>query len=248
MSTFQTNTLFSTITIAILWLIFCIKILSIDIYVWVLWAITSLCIWLRIWRNQKRMWFVGWVFSILTALSFLFSVIPVYDYKASLQWLYAWEIPTIICNQSNKGTISIDSLTISMSDICKRNWFPLLTEQTIDIQTTQPLLINLAMGDSILLDPEYKWTLKRNIVDWMPQFTLSPLPEKQTTQNLNQTSIQQSFLKKKQDYLHKNFPRKREYAPTITKIAIRKMRLLSLIDRSYDDKVRSLQFYMKEIN
>ena len=248
MSNFQTNTLFWAIFIAIFWLIFCISILEIDIYVWVLWAISSITMWLWIWWNQKWMWFVWWVLSIITALWFVFSIIPVYTYNASLNSFYAWEVPTIVCDTSIKWNITIDTINITMNDICNRTWFPLLTEQSIEIQTTEPVLINLAMWQSIILPPAYKWIIKRTIVEWIPTYNFNtPIPNSTTQQSTNQETIKQSFLKKKREYLQKNYARKREYAPTITKIAIRKMRLLSLIDRSYDEKISRLEFYMNNI-
>ncbi len=248
MSNFQTNTLFWAIFIAVFRLIFCISILGIDIYVWVLWAISSITMWLWIWWNQKWMWFVWWVLSIITALWFVFSIIPVYTYNASLNSFYAWEVPTIVCDTSIKGNIAIDTMSITMNDICNRTWFPLLTEQSIEIQTTEPVLINLAMWQSIILPPAYKWIIKRTIVEWIPTYNFNtPIPNSTTQQSTNQETIKQSFLKKKREYLQKNYPRKREYAPTITKIAIRKMRLLSLIDRSYDEKISRLEFYMNNI-
>lgn len=247
MSNFQTNTLFGAILIAIFWLIFCINIIAIDAYVWVLWAISSLCIGLRIGWNQKWMWFLGWILSMLTALWFFFSIIPVYKYNASLSAFYASQVPSIVCDSSIEWSILIDTMKVSMTDVCKRWWFPLLSEQMIDIQTTQPVLINLAMGNSTTLQPAYKWVIKRTIENWIPLYTLSNPTGTTNQQTTNQYMVKQDFQQAKKEYLQKNYPRKREYAPSITKIAIRKMRLLSLIDRSYKDKVSSLEFYMNEI-
>lgn len=249
MSNFQTNTLLWAIFIAVFRGVFCISILGIDVYVWVLWALSSICMGLWIWWNQKWMWFVGWVLSIFTALWFLFSIIPVYDHNISLSSFYAWEIPSIVCDQSIKGTILIDTISVTMNDICKRKWFPILSEQVIDIQTQKPVLINLAMWDSVVVPPTYKWVIKRSIKQWVPRYNFdSTIPDSTIQQATNQNTIKQSFIQKKREYLQKNYLRKREYAPSITKIAIRKMRLLSLIDRSYSDKVRNLEVYMKEVN
>lgn len=194
------------------------------------------------------MGFVWWVLSMITALGFIFSIIPVYNYNASLNTFYAWEIPSIICDISAQGSVIIDAMSVNMNDICKRNNFPLLTEQAIDVQTNQPILINLAMWQSVILPPQYKWILKRSIEEGIPRYSFNTaIPESNTEQVTNQDTIKQSFLKRKREYLQKNYPWKREYAPTITKIAIRKMRLLSLIDRSYNDKISRLEFYMKEV-
>lgn len=199
-------------------------------------------------RNQKRMGFVWWVLSILTALWFLFSIIPVYTHNTSLNTFYAWEIPSVVCDTSVQWKILIDSLDITMDDVCKRTWFPLLSEQIIEIQTNKSVLINLAMWDSVVISPWYKWAIKRTIEEWIPRYNFdTPIPKTTEQQTTNQDTIKQSFNQKKREYLQKNYLWEWENAPTITKIAIRKMRLLSLIDRSYDEKISRLEFYMREI-
>lgn len=252
MSQFQSNILFWAILIAILWLYFCIGILDIDTYVWVLWALSSLTLGLWLWWNQKAMGFIWGILSILTAWAFVFSIIPVYNYKPTLDVFYATQIPSIQCNDSVNGTIYINTLTISMADICKRWKFPLLVEQRISSTISGWVTINLWFGNSAIIYNWYKWVLTRIDNNWQSQYTLSTtqawdLTPTQWVQNPIQSAIRQSYLQNKKDYLQKNFPWAWEYAPSMTKIALRKMRLLSLIDRSYNDKISSLEYYLQEI-
>lgn len=249
MSQFQTNTLFGAVIIAILWYTFCVYILHIDAYVGWLWVTASICIWLWIGRNQKRLWFVGTVFTCLTVVWFLFSAIPVYNYSPSLDILHASQIPQIICDSSNSGKITVESTEVDMSDICKRGFFPILVNQTIKVNTRNPITIDLWLGNSASLAPATTSKIQLQDKNTAMPYTFSSSNWIEINNKLDSKhiAINQDYSIKKKDYLQKNFPWKREYAPSTTKIALRKMRLLSLIDRSYNDKVKNLEFYLQEV-
>ncbi len=142
----------------------------------------------------------------------------------------------------------INDAQVSMSDICKRGSFPIIIQQRITPQTDAPILINLGMGKSILLPPSTEGIVARSTDNEGKVYTLQTTsPINTGSMTLNQVRIARQYADDKKSFLQKNYPWKREHAPSITKIAIRKMRLLGLIDRSYHDKITHLEFYMREV-
>ena len=214
--------------------------------------------WLWIGRNQKWIGFIGIVWIALTALSFIFSVIPVYNATPSLDTFYATQVPAIICDNSIDNTIiTIDDISIRMSDVCARWTFPILANQQLTINDPQQMLISLGMGSSIIITWPAKGSINRTTNnDGIISYTFikkngtwlyyNPSGGEQIFDG-RQISIANTFQHDKKVYLQKNYKRTREEAPSITKIALRKMRLLSLIDRSYNDKIHNLEFYLNKI-
>ncbi len=142
----------------------------------------------------------------------------------------------------------INDAQVSMSDICKRGSFPIIIQQHITPQTDAPILINLGMGKSVLLPPSTEGIIARSTGNEEKSYILqTTIPLSTGSMTLNQVRIARQYADDKKSFLQKNYPWKREHAPSITKIAIRKMRLLGLIDRSYHDKITHLEFYMREV-
>ncbi len=187
-----------------------------------------------------------------TTLSFLFSIIPVYNHKPTLDIFYATQVPSIECDNTLQWVIEINTITISMNDICKRWRFPILIEQQLKSNISWGVLLNLSMGNSIIVYKWFVWILKRTDNTWVPQFTVNvkqewEKPSQLWLQTSKQIDIRQSYEQDKKEYLQKNFPWVWEHAPRMTKIALRKMRLLGLIDRTYSDKISYLEFYLQEM-
>jgi hypothetical protein len=244
MSRFQSNTIFSSIFIAVLWFLFCTVLIDIDVYVWVLWALASIFIGLWIGWQQKWIWFVWIVFAILTAISFVFSIIPVYTHIPNLDVFYASQIPNIQCNAATQWNINIWDKDVSMQDVCTRWSYPILANQTIKNNTDSPLLISLSLWESIYLWASKTAKIQRN-TSWYILAWENITPN--TILTTDQITLQNDFQQQKNTYLRTNFWWKREYAPSITTISLRKMRLMSLIDRRYTNWISWLEFYMQEI-
>ncbi len=245
MSKFQSNTIISSILIAILRFLFCTALIDIDIYVWVLGALASISIGLWIWWQQKWMWFVWITLTVLTAISFVFSIIPVYNHSPNLDILYVSQIPNIQCSPGTKWNISLWVNSISMQDICTRWFYPLLTNQQVKNETDNTILISLGLWKSVYL---WVWQMGKiqKASTWYELIWNSNTPSSILTSD--QITLKNEFNQEKATYLRTNFWWRREHAPSITTISLRKMRLLSLIDRRYNTRISWLEFYMREIS
>lgn len=192
------------------------------------------------------------VLSVVTAISFIFSAIPVYQYIPELDTFYATQIPRVVCAENTNWTMQINKMTIDMRDICARGGFPILANQEIISSISWDVMVDLAMGNSAIIGNGFKGNVVRSYNEDTPYYTLRIQQEwtsKTITiiQTSSQLRLQNEYKNNLQKYLMANYPWKWSYAPLMTNIAIGKMKILALLDWRYNDWIKWLEFYMSHM-
>jgi len=254
MSRKETTIFFATLVWAGLRYYFCVSIMNVDGYVGILGGITILFIGYRLFYNQKRQGNLVFIGVFCTVLSFLFSLIPTYNAIPSLDAFRAMQIPKIVCDITHSwSSLLLNDTTLSMKTICSRTAYPLFVGQTIAQEKETPwnTTIDLGKWASIALQPgstatiTWSWWIYNAIFQewsWIEYTGFATLT------NTLQYNIARSYQLQMKQYVRNQYKRVREAAPKLTELAIRKMRLISLIDREYTNKIRNLRTYMQLVN
>lgn len=248
----QKKRLLWTAIIGLLWLRFCVATTSVWRGTGLLGLGTSIAV--GFWQGwqQPGMGFAAIVWCILTALSFTFSSIPVYTSKPSLELFTIDQIPTIGCIPSTPtATIDIDTTPRPLASLCNRKPLPIIVGQRIQIPANTPVVIWLGNGESFFTPGDSAFTTQRTGTGYtvrIIQGTWAIYPTQITTPlHALQSQINETYKRDRKEYLQNNFSWVRENAPGLTRVALWKMRLLWLIDRSYRDSADNLLRYMNEI-
>lgn len=258
MSRFQKRALRRSLIIGIGWLFFSWKYLSTWRFTNISGFLTILSLWLWIGRKQEWIWGASLFFGWLTLISLVFSIIPIYTAKPSLDAFYATKFPTLTCLQDKLPTSLLlwgkeyaAQSSPSLQDICARA-FPIYVWQPIHIVDTWAIIINLGNASSIYIQWPTNGTLQKNTTGYTflaPSITqISHYTPNGWTSAANplQVSLAQTYKQEKKDYLEKNYPRTREQSSQLTKIAMRKMKILGLFNREFNEYIKNLEFYLTE--
>lgn len=253
MTRFQSRTLIWSIIIWWLWFYFIYSILHLWLYLSITGAVTIIVLWLWIWRQQKWLWFIGMIMSIIIAIQIFFTAIPVYTAKPTLDVFNTRQIPFLSCDINNApATISIDGNAIARPLLCGKGNFPLYVWQDVSWNNTWIVIIGLGFGKSVAIEWPGRWQLTRTHTSWYSFVVTAwistyyePLANT-TAGNGIQYVIAQNYKTEKQAYIRENFPWVWENAPLLSQLALRKMKIISVFDRSYNDHIKNLQFYLHE--
>ncbi len=254
MSRFQSKIMIRTLIISLWWAYFSYSLIGLWLFGSIQWAISILLIWVWMWRRQTGIWFLAIVSCCITCLQYVFSVIPTYDHKPSLDIFLASQVPFISCiPRDTPKTIILNNESIWTEKICTRTTYPIYIGQEIQLPQTGAVIVWYGNGASTHIMWPAKGSLQRT--SWWV-YTIQLIQWTGSTYNPQgswyayhpqQYTIASTFQENKKTYLQKNYKRVREEAPLLTKVAIRKMRILGIVDRSYSTQIDHLQFYMQQV-
>ncbi len=254
MSRFQTSILIRTLIICFWWGFFAYNLLDIGWFWTIQGAISIFLVWLWMWWKQQGIWFLAIVSCCITALHYVFTAIPVYNAQPSLDTFLASQVPAFICiTDSTPKTLTINNSPLPQKDLCNRKNYPLYVGQNFARTDTWSLIIQYGDGTSTYIVGPAQGSIIRS-AQWKYNTALSlwtgsyynDTTDRYAAHSL-QYAIANTFFSDKKSFLQTNFPWKRENAPLLTKVALLKMRILSIVDRSYSEKIKNLEFYMDNI-
>lgn len=275
MNQFQTRLFAWSIVLGCIRYIFITNALGQGFFLGIIGTISIILSWFRLWRRQQHIWFLAMISRILTWVWYIFSIIPVYTAIPSLTAFHAAQFPSFHCipwseentsekNEWNKTaenstrvfhtypqTIQINDTAILGATVCAQNNYPLYVGQKIARQDTGAVIIRLYNGASIYLTGPFSGIFSGTKDQWFSFIITTGTQygaihwQRKTIIHPEQQRIIIDFFQARKFFVEKNYTRIRDDAPMLTTIAIRKMRLLRLVDRSYDDALHHLSLYQE---
>ncbi len=254
MSRFQTSIIIRTLIICFWWWFFAYNILAIWWFWAIQWSISIFLIWLWMWWKQQGIGFLAVVSCCITAINYIFTIIPVYNTTPSLDMFLASQVPSFVCiPETSPTTITINNSQISIKELCDRKNYPVYLWQNFSRSDTWSLIIQYGDSTSTYIIGPAQGSVTRS-AQWVYTTILSVWTGSYYDGNSNnyaahplQYFIANNFFTAKKQFLQTNFPWVRENAPLLTEVALWKMRILSILDRSYSEKIKNLMFYMSNI-